>query len=137
MKRLVALVAAALLGGALTGTAYAAPLPIPRAGAIQVLPQPGTDLTSLPLGDAKVTTTGPGKVGWTWACTPGNPNAPGAIHDGPWIDGDEWNLLEKLAVRGEITEAEAGQGGQQARQGDGRGAGQDQRESPRAAKGQP
>ena len=53
MKRLVALVAAALRGGALTGTVHAAPMPtapmpIPRAGAIQVLPQPGTDLTSLP-----------------------------------------------------------------------------------------
>lgn len=106
MRRLGPLVAAAiaaLVGGALTGTAYAAPLPIPRAGAIATLPQPGTDLTSLPLGDTKVTTTGPGKVGWTWACTPGNPNAPGAIHDGPWIDGDEWNLLEKLAVRGAIS----------------------------------
>lgn len=102
-KRLAALVTAALLGGALTGTAYAAPLPIPREGAIKVLPQPGTDLTRLPLGDTKVTTTGPGKVGWTWACTTGNPNAPGAIHDGPWINGDEWNLLEKLAVRGEIS----------------------------------
>lgn len=104
----VALVSSALLGGALTGTAYAAPLPaapmpLPRAGAIQTLPQPGTDLTRLPLGDTKVTTTGPGKVGWTWACTPGNPNAPGAIHDGPWIEGDEWNLLEKLAVRGAIS----------------------------------
>ena len=108
LKRLATLVTAALLGGALTGTAYAAPMPAPtgptpRAGAIQTLPQPGTDLTSLPLGDAKVTTSGPGKVGWTWACTPGNPHAPGAIHDGPWIDGDEWNLLEKLAVRGEIS----------------------------------
>ena len=111
MRRLGPLVAAAvvaLVGGALTGTAYASPIPpapapIPRAGAIQTLPQPGTDLTSLPLGDTKVTTTGPGKVGWTWACTSGNPNAPGAIHDGPWIQGDEWNLLEKLAVRGVIS----------------------------------
>lgn len=108
MKRLVVLLAAPLLGGALTGTAFAAPAPMPgapapRAGAIQALPKPGTDLTRLPLGDTKVTTTGPARVGWTWACTPGNPNAPGAIHDGPWIDGDEWNLLEKLAVRGEIS----------------------------------
>ncbi len=113
MKRLVALLVPALLGGGLSGTAYAAPLPIspfptaaaviPRAAAIVTLPQPGTDLARLPLGDSRVTTTGPGKVGWTWACTPGNPNAPGASQDGPWIEGDEWNLLEKLAVRGAIS----------------------------------
>ena len=92
---------AALL--AVPAAAQALPMPLPGASSIQVLPKPGTDVTTLPLGDTRVTTTGPGKVGWTWACTPGNPNAPGAIHDGPWIEGDTWNLLEKLAVRGEIS----------------------------------
>lgn len=102
MRRILALAACTVL--ALTAApALAAPMPLPSATSIQVLPKPGTDLTALPLGDTKVTTTGPGKVGWTWACTPGNPNAPGAIHDGPWIEGDTWNLLEKLAVRGDIS----------------------------------
>ena len=88
---------------ALPGTAHAVPMPLPGATAIEVLPNAGTNVTRLPLGDPRVTTTGPGRVGWTWACTPGNPNAPGAIHDGPWIEGDTWNLLEKLAVRGDIS----------------------------------
>ena len=102
MRRILALAVGAAL--ALTAApALAAPMPLPSVTSIQVLPKPGTDLTALPLGDTKVTTTGPGKVGWTWACTPGNPNAPGAIHDGPWIEGDTWNLLEKLAVRGDIS----------------------------------
>ena len=79
--------------------AFAAPAPLPGATSqITVLPNPGTDVTALPVGDSRVTLTG-AKAGWTWACTPGNPNAPGAIHDGPWIEGDTWNLLEKLAVR--------------------------------------
>jgi hypothetical protein len=98
-----ALFAGALLAAGVAGTAQAAPLPLPRASTIQLLPQAGTDLTQLPLGDSRVTSTGPGKVGWTWACTPGNPNAPGASQVGPWIEGDEWNVLEKLAVRGEIS----------------------------------
>ena len=88
---------------ALPGTAHAVPMPLPGATAIEVLPNAGTNVTRLPLGDPRVSTTGPGRVGWTWACTPGNPNAPGAIHDGPWIEGDTWNLLEKLAVRGDIS----------------------------------
>ncbi|MFM8772537.1 MAG: YHYH protein [Actinomycetota bacterium] len=102
MRRILALAACTVLALA-AAPALAAPMPLPSATSIQVLPKPGTDLTALPLGDTKVTTTGPGKVGWTWACTPGNPNAPGAIHDGPWIEGDTWNLLEKLAVRGDIS----------------------------------
>ncbi len=110
MRPLIALAAGAALalGSALgSAPALAAPLPepaaTPAASQITVLPKPGTDLTALPVGDTRVTTTGPGRVGWTWACTPGNPNAPGAIHDGPWIDGSTWNLLEKLAVRGQVS----------------------------------
>ena len=105
MRRVPLALAAALAAAlpALPATALAMPLPLAGTTSIQVLPKAGTDLTALPVGDSRVTTTGPGKVGWTWACTPGNPNAPGAIHDGPWIEGDTWNLLEKLAVRGEIS----------------------------------
>ena len=87
--------------------ALAAPEPLPAAfettaGGIQVLPQPGADLEGLPLGDTRVTLEGPRK-GWTWACTAGNSNAPGAIHDGPWIEYQTWNLLDKIAVRGEVS----------------------------------
>ena len=84
--------------------ALAAPLPVaaPAASQITVLPQPGTDVTALPVGDRFVTLAG-ARAGWTWACNPGNPNAPGARLDGPWIEGDTWNLLEKFAVRGAIS----------------------------------
>lgn len=103
MPGLLAATALVAAAGAGMSPAQAAPAPLPRASTVEVLPQPGADLTRLPLGDTRVATTGPGRRGWTWACTSGNPNAPGAIHDGPWIDGDEWNLLEKLAVRGEVS----------------------------------
>lgn len=93
--------ACAIVAVAGVGSAHAMPVPLPRATTISVLPHPGTDLTRLPLGDSRVTTTGPGKVGWTWACQPGNPNAPGAIREGPWIQASTWDLLDKLAVRGE------------------------------------
>lgn len=92
------------LAAAMAGTATAAPLPLDSAratSAITVLPSPGVDLTRLPLGDSSVTLTG-ARAGWEWACTAGNPNAPGAIHDGPWISGTTWNLLDKLAVRGAV-----------------------------------
>jgi hypothetical protein len=85
-----------------TGVASAAPAPLPRASTIQTLPAPGINLTALPLGDTRVTLQGP-KAGWTWACQAGNPNAPGAIHDGPWIGTTTWNLLDKLAVQGTNT----------------------------------
>lgn len=109
MRPVVAALAAALtVALALpSAPALAMPAPLPRAdqsGAsqIQTLPQPGVDVERLPLGDTKVTLTG-ARQGWTWACTAGNPNAPGASQDGPWIEGDTWNLLEKLAVRGEVS----------------------------------
>ena len=108
MRPAIAALAALTLAATLPAApALAMPAPIPRAdqsGAsqIQTLPQPGVDLERLPLGDTKVTQAG-ARRGWTWACTAGNPNAPGAIHDGPWIEGDTWNLLDKLAVRGEIS----------------------------------
>lgn len=82
--------------------AWAAPPPDALPAAIQLLPKPGTDLGALPLGDSRVSLTG-GRRGWTWACTAGNPNAPGAIHGGPWITGDTWSVLDKVAVRGSVS----------------------------------
>ena len=98
MRRLAAL---AVLPAVALGVspALAAPLPVPGAAQITLLPKPGVDLTALPLGDSRVTLTGP-KAGWTWACSGGNPDAPGAIHEGPWIGTSTWDVLQKVAVRG-------------------------------------
>jgi hypothetical protein len=63
-----------------------------------------TDLTRLPLGDGKLTTTGP-KRGYVYRCGPANPNGPGAFRDGPWIDAPNgrFNLTAKAVVDGRVT----------------------------------
>ena len=62
-----------------------------------------TDPTRLPIGDGKVTLTGP-KRGWVYACQPGNPNAGGAFKDGPWIKGDgSFDLTAKVHVDGSVV----------------------------------
>jgi hypothetical protein len=62
-----------------------------------------TDPTRLPIGDGKVTLTGP-KRGWVFACQPGNPNAGGAFKDGPWIKGDgSFDLTAKVTVDGSVA----------------------------------
>jgi hypothetical protein len=62
------------------------------------------DPAKLPIGDDSVTTSGAG-VGKLFACRAGNPNAPGASADGPWInaDGNTWDSTTKLAVKGEVS----------------------------------
>jgi hypothetical protein len=57
--------------------------------------------STLPLGDGKVTTTGP-RAGWVWSCQPGNPNAPGAQAAGPWINGTTWDPNRKIHVAGDV-----------------------------------
>ena len=86
--------------GALPDTGGA--VPAATGTPIQLMPKPGVDLTALPLGDAYVSLDAPQR-GWTWACTAGNPNAPGAIHSGPWIQGDTWDITEKFAVSGSVS----------------------------------
>lgn len=57
----------------------------------------GPDCRSLRLGDGHVTTTSPAR-GKLYACSAGNPNAPGSEADRiTWIDwaGGTWNLLSK------------------------------------------
>lgn len=104
MRRLLAIaVGSALAVGAAQAVAAPAPFPGASAPATQILPQPGADLTKLALGDAYVTTSGPGRVGWTWSCSPGNPGAPGASKDGPWLSATTWNLVQKLAVSGSVS----------------------------------
>ena len=62
------------------------------------------DPTKLPIGDSSVTTSGAG-VGKLYSCSGGNPNAPGASADGPWLNTavGTWDSTTKLAVTGEIA----------------------------------
>ena len=62
-----------------------------------------TDPTRLPIGDGKVSLSGP-KRGWVYACQPGNPGAGGAFKDGPWIKGDgSFDLTAKVTVDGAVA----------------------------------
>ncbi len=62
------------------------------------------DPTKLPIGDSSVTTSGTG-VGKLFSCRGGNPNAPGASADGPWLNiaANTWDSTTKLAVKGDVT----------------------------------
>ncbi len=62
------------------------------------------DPTKLPLGDGKVSTTGPAR-GTLFACSAGNPNGPGASRAGTWIDtaNATWDATRKIAVQGSRT----------------------------------
>ncbi len=61
------------------------------------------DPTKLPIGDGKASTT-TAAVGTVFACQMGNPSAPGATADGPWIDAanNTWDSTTKLAVEGDV-----------------------------------
>jgi hypothetical protein len=62
------------------------------------------DKTKLPLGNQKTSTTP--KQGYLWSCQQSfNPNAPGPQAEGPWINGDTWDMTEKIAVGGSVTRA--------------------------------
>ena len=62
------------------------------------------DPTKLPIGDSFVTTSVAG-VGQLFACRAGNPNAPGASADGPWLNiaADTWDSTTKLQVTGAVS----------------------------------
>jgi YHYH protein len=62
------------------------------------------DPAKLPIGDAKVSTTGAG-VGKLYACRAGDPNAPAASAPGPWLNeaAGTWDSTKKLAVNGEVS----------------------------------
>ncbi len=62
------------------------------------------DPTRLPIGDTYVSTTAAG-VGKLFSCSAGNPNAPGASAEGPWInaDGTTWDSTAKVAVKGSVS----------------------------------
>lgn len=56
-------------------------------------------LTTLPLGDTKVSTKG-ATVGWLYACSAGDASIGGSNVDGPWIHGTTWDFTTKIAVAG-------------------------------------
>ena len=56
-------------------------------------------LTSLPLGDGNVSTTG-SAVGSVYSCSAGRAGAGGSNVDGPWIHGTTWDSTAKLEVSG-------------------------------------
>jgi hypothetical protein len=55
------------------------------------------DLDTLPLGDGNNSVSG-AKKNYTYTCRPGNPNAPGAVDDVPWISGSIWSLPKKQSL---------------------------------------
>jgi YHYH protein len=62
---------------------------------------PRIDLTSIPVGDGRLSTTTP-QIGYVYACSvPTSPNPPGRA---PWIsaDGKTWNKTTKTAVQGAV-----------------------------------
>ena len=74
------------------------------ASIVNVWKASAVDPTKLPIGDSKVSTSGAG-VGTLFACSAGNPNAPGASADGPWLNiaAGTWDSTTKLAVEGKIS----------------------------------
>jgi hypothetical protein len=85
-------------------TAYVQPAnstKVPTAPSSGQSPKASEDLTKLPLGDGKVTTTG-SKAGYVYSCT-SNFRGGGASHSGAWISGDTWDLKAKPTVDGSIS----------------------------------
>lgn len=57
------------------------------------------DVTAIPLGDGKVSTSA--KAGYVYSCQQ-TFNGGGASHAGSWIHGSTWNLNEKIQVQGKV-----------------------------------
>jgi YHYH protein len=60
-----------------------------------------TDVTRLPLGDGRVSTSA--KRGYVFACQQGPGRQGGAQHAGPWIHGSTFDLTEKAVVDGRVS----------------------------------
>jgi hypothetical protein len=56
---------------------------------------------NVPLGDYKYVTDGP-KKGYVYLCNVHKDN-PGSMVLGPWVHGDTWNFLQKVAVSGSVV----------------------------------
>jgi hypothetical protein len=89
-----------------TTTTAAPATPTSDVAAPDITTDSSVDLTALPLGDDRYT-DGP-EVGYVYACQ-SNPQGGGAFAQGPWIDteNDTWNMLEKVAVAGDVEWPEA------------------------------
>jgi len=61
----------------------------------------GVDLTKLPLGDNKYTTSGP-KKGYVYVCHVAT-GGQGAMVNGPWIHGTTWDFTQKVEVQGSVS----------------------------------
>jgi hypothetical protein len=77
---------------ATTPAPTAAPAPATR-------PPSVVDLTRLPLGDGKRSTSA--QIGWVWSCT-SQLGGGGAQRQGPWIHGATWDLTSKITVDGDV-----------------------------------
>src|ERR1700742_704350 len=86
-------IAAVLVGSGLAGASDTA---VSHRGSGKV------DKHALPLGDGKVTTSGP-KRGWIYVCQTSNQPA-GAFQDGPWINttNDTYDVTQKVTVDGSV-----------------------------------
>jgi hypothetical protein len=60
------------------------------------------DLTRLPLGDGKTTTSGP-RRGYIYSCQTYDASNGGAGTDGPWIGSKTFNLTKKAVVDGKVS----------------------------------
>src|SRR5512133_1846175 len=60
------------------------------------------DLTRLPLGDGRTTTSGP-KRGYIYSCQAYTGQGGGAGTDGPWIGSKTFDYTKKAIVDGQIT----------------------------------
>ena len=76
--------------------------PYPASAAVATSITGGVDLTHLPLGEGKLSTSP--KTGWIWPCQV-DPGAAGSLRNGPWFnaDGITYNLTIKAVVNGSIV----------------------------------
>jgi hypothetical protein len=83
--------------------ATAQPTPVvPTQGEADTHQHEDVDLHHLPVGDGKVTTSGP-QVGYVWVCSTPNGNS-GASATGAWFNGDgTYDLTAKPTVDGAVT----------------------------------
>jgi len=87
-----------------TDSAAASTTPVDSSGVVNVWVGPAADITKLPIGTSKVSTTD-AVVGGLLSCDSGNPEGGGAFAVGPWIDeaAGTWDLTTKVSVQGSVS----------------------------------
>jgi hypothetical protein len=102
MLTALCLVLASCSGGGGTSSAPAV-ITTATAAATAAATSSALDLTRIPSGDGKVTTTTPA-AGYVYSCTSTFGGVGGASAAGPWINSDgTWNSTTKLAVQGSVS----------------------------------